>query len=123
MAYDNPINQTITLPAAALSADATLVSVVGPAGKVGRLEGIGAVVTTDTTGAATELRVGSASDADAYGTLSVPIATAGAAAAYNGATISDIDANLMPADTAVLIASDGGSNAGAADVVVTIAWF
>jgi len=43
--------------------------------------------------------------------------------ASNGATISNIDANLMPADTAVLIASDGGSNAGAADVVVTIAWF
>jgi len=106
-----------------VSTAATLVSVVGPAGKVGRLEGIGAVVTTSTTSAATELRVGSASDADAYGTLSVPIATAGAAAAYNSATISDIDANLMPADTAVLIASDGGSTAGAADVVVTIAWF
>ena len=123
MAYDNPIHQTITLPGAAISASGTLVSAIGPAGKVGRLESIGAVVSTSTTAAASELRVGTASDADAYGTLSVPIATAGAAAAYNAATISDIDANLMPADTAVLIASDGGSTAGAADVVVTIAWF
>jgi hypothetical protein len=43
--------------------------------------------------------------------------------ASNGATISNIDANLMPADTAVVIATDGNSTAGAADITVTIAWF
>jgi len=123
MAYHNPVYTTHTLSAQSIVTAGTLLSVVGPKGKQGRLVGIGAVVTTSTTGAATELRVGSATTADKYGTLSVPVATAGADAAYNDATINDVDSNLMPADTAVLIATDGGCTAGAADISVTIAWF
>ena len=121
MAYHDPIHATYTLPAATISGAATLLTVVGPAGKVGRLEGISAAITTDTTVAATELRVGDAGDADQYGTLSVPVATAGNV--YNAATISATDDNVMPADTAVVIASDGGSTAGAADIAVYIAWY
>ena len=121
MAYYNPTNQTYTQPGSSISTAGALLTVVGPAGKVGRLESISAVVTTNTTAAASEVRVGTAADADVYGILSVPIATAGSA--HNGATIYDIDVNQMPADTAVVIASDGGSTAGAADVTVTIAWY
>lgn len=121
--YNEPIYITTTLRAATLSSAATLASVVGPKGKTGRLVSVSAVVTLATTVAASELRVGSAADADKYGILSVPVATAGPAAAYNDATIYPIDDNLMPADTAVVIATDGGSTAGAADVTVVTAWF
>lgn len=123
MAYHDPIYETAVVPAAAIATAGTLATLIGPKGYTGRLVSIGAVVTTDTTAAATELRVGTSGDADKFGTLSVPIATAGPAAAYNNATISDIDTNLMAADTAVVIASDGASTAGAADVKVTVAWF
>jgi len=123
MAYNEPIYVTTTLRAATLSTAATLASIVGPRGKVGRLESISAVVTTSTTDAATQLRVGSAADADKYGILAVPVAAAGPAAAYNAATIYSVDANLMPANTAVVIATNGGCTAGAADVTVVTAWF
>lgn len=123
MAYNDPITSTYTLKAATISTAATLLSVIGPRGYKGRLMGIGAVVTTNTTTLATTITVGDAADADKFGTLSVPVATAGASAAYNNATISDIDANLMPANTAVLIATGGEGDAGAADITVTIDWF
>lgn len=121
--YNQPVTSTYTLKAATISAAATLLTVIGPRGHKGRLVGIGAVVTTSTTVAASTLTVGTAADGDKFGTLSVPVATAGPAAAYNDATISSIDTNLMAADTAVVIASAGGSTAGAADITVTIDWF
>lgn len=123
MAYHNPIYSTYTLPASAISSAGTKLSVTGPRGHTGALIGISAVVTTNTTTAASEVRVGTASAHSKYGTLSVPVATAGADAVFNDADINPVDANLMPADTTVLIASDGGSDAGAADLTVTIAWF
>lgn len=123
MAYNQPTTSTYTLRAATISSAATLLTVIGPRGLKGRLVGIGAVVTTSTTDAATLLTVGTAADGDKFGTLSVPVATAGAAAAYNNPTITAIDSNLMAADTAVVIATNGGCTAGAADVTVTIDWF
>tara|TARA_R110000765_G_scaffold195825_7_gene301305 strand:+ start:6975 stop:7340 length:366 start_codon:yes stop_codon:yes gene_type:complete len=121
MAYHDPIYTTHTLKAQSIATAATMLSVVGPRGKVGRLESVSAVVTTGTTDAATELRVGTAADADKFGTLSVPVATAGNG--YNNATIANIDTNPMPANDVVLIATDGGCTAGAADISVTIAWY
>ena len=113
MAYNNPITSTYTLRAATISTAATLLSVIGPRGYQGRLMGVAAVVTTSTTDAATLLTVGTAADGDKFGTLSVPVATAGASAAYNNPTITAIDSNLMAANTAVVIATDGGCTAGA----------
>ncbi|MDP1931906.1 MAG: hypothetical protein Q8L60_10655 [Gammaproteobacteria bacterium] len=121
--YNQPVTSTYTLRAATISTAATLLTVIGPRGHKGRLVGIGAVVTTSTTGAATLLTAGTAADGDKFGTLSVPVATAGAAAAYNNPTITDIDDNIMAADTAVVIATNGGCTAGAADITVTIDWF
>jgi len=123
MAYNNPISASYTVAAATISTAATLLTIIGPKGYKGRLAGIGGVVTTSTTDAATVIAVGSASDADKYGTLSIPVATAGASAAYNNATISDIDDNIMPADTAVLLSTGGESTAGAATITVYIDWF
>lgn len=121
MSYDTADYRSYTLKAATLSTAATLLTVIGPKGKAGRLHDISAVVTTETTDAATELRVGDAGDADQYGILSVAAAAVGAAS--NEPTIYDTDTNQLPADTAVIIATDGGCTAGAADVVVVIAWF
>ena len=126
--YDAPIHSTYTLKAATVSAAATLLSVVGPAGKQGHLVGMSAVVTTSTTVAATALSVGITGTLGKYGSLSVPIATAGPAAAYNAMTslttgATNGSAVLIAADTAILLSSDGGSTAGAADITVTIAWF
>lgn len=121
MAYHDPVYSTYTLPASAIATAGTKLTVAGPRGKVGRLVAIAAALTAATTGAATELRVGTAGTADKYGTLSVPVSAIGTA--HNNATLAAADANLMPADEAVVIASDGGSTAGDADLAITIAWF
>ncbi|WP_299312317.1 hypothetical protein [uncultured Halomonas sp.] len=121
MAYHDPIHATYTLAAADLTSTGTLLSVVGPAGKRGRLVGITGVVTTGVTVAASTVTVGTAGDGDAYGTLTVPIASAGAVA--NDPTVTAVDDNLMPADTAVVIATGGEATAGAADLAVHIAWY
>lgn len=123
MAYNQPITSTYTLRAATISAAATLLTVMGPLGYKGRLMGVGAAVTTTTTVAATQLRVGSASDADKYGILSVPVVTASSSAVYNNATIYAVDSNIIPENTPVLIASGGNGGNGAADITVTIDWF
>lgn len=123
MAYNQPITSTYTLRAATISAAATMLTVMGPRGHKGRLMGIGAAVTTTTTVAATELRVGSTADADKYGILSVPVVAASSSAVYNNATIYAVDSNIMPANAPVLIASGGNGGNGAADITVTIDWF
>lgn len=119
--YNHPKTSTYTLPAAALSTAATLLAVMGPKGHKGRLVGIGAVVTTGVTVAATEVQVGNSDSSDAYGALSVPVS--GANSGHNDAVINPVDDNLMPADEPVIIATTGTSTAGAANVTVTIDWF
>ena len=121
MSYDNPIYQTYTLDSATLSAAADLLEVIGPKGKQGRLVAIGAVVTTDTTVAASLVLVGIAADKDKYGTLSVPIIAAGNG--YNAMTDLTSDTILIAKDTPLIIGSDGGCTAGAATITVTVAWF
>lgn len=124
--YDNPVTSTYTALAVDIASGGTLLSVQGPLGKQGRLVGIGAVVTTDTTVASTLVRIGDGSDTDKFGLLSVPVASAGAG--FNNATISTNTltqnaSTLIAANEKVVISSNGGSTAGAADITVTIAWF
>lgn len=121
MAYERPVYSTYTLPAATISSAATLLRIVGPKGMTGVLAGISAVITTEATGSDTELRVGVSGDADKFGTLTVPASAVGTA--HNGADLSPADENLLPVDTTVLIATDGGGTAGAADIAVTVGWF
>ena len=121
MAYDNPTSVTYTLENATISAAAVLLHLVGPAGKQGRIVDIGFVTTTATTGAATELRVGTVADPDAYAVLSVPIQAINAVT--TDATVYLTGHNLMPAGTYFQVASDGGSTAGAGTIIVTIDWF
>lgn len=121
MAYHDPVYATYQLDAAALTSAATLLKVAGPAGKVGRLVGITSVVTTGVTVAAASVTVGSATDADAYGTLTVPISSADAVS--NDPTLTAVDDNLIPADSLVAIATGGEATAGNANLAVHIAWF
>lgn len=115
------ISSTYRFPAAALASAATLGHIVGPKGKTGRLMGVGSVVTTAVTTAASEVRIGVAATAAKYGTLSVPVSSVAAVA--NGAVINAVDDNLIAADSAVVISTDGEAAAGAADLLVYIDWF
>jgi hypothetical protein len=115
------ISAVYRFPAGSLTSAATLGRIVGPRGKTGRLMGIGAVVTTGVTVAASSVRVGVVDAETKYGTLSVPISSANSV--HNNATINPIDANLIPANTVVNVGSGGGATAGAADILVYIDWF
>ena len=122
IAYDNPLRMTYTLPASAVDTIGTKLSVMGPAGKSGRLAAMGAVVTTATTTTVSIISVGITGTLGKFGSLTIPV---GAAVVTTANAIVDLttDANLIPADTPILITSDGGSAAGDADVTVTIDWF
>lgn len=119
MAYDNPIHATYRFPAAAIDTAGSIGTVVGPAGKTGRLLGISSVVTVQTTTNPSNITVGSDSDADAYGTHVVPAAAVGTTT--NGLTRGVTQ--VIPADSDVEIASDGGAAAGDGDIIVHISWF
>ena len=119
--YDNPIHGTYLFPAAAIDTAAVIGRLAGPAGKTGRLVGVSTVITVATTVAASQLNIGSASDADAYGTQAIAItAIDGVITAYTDLTSDD---NLITADTAVELSSDGGATAGDGDITLYIDWF
>lgn len=119
--YAHPIYATYFIQAATLSSAAELMNIAGPDGYKGRVVDVTVFVTTATTDAATSVTVGSTSDADAYATLSVPVASADAVA--NGATIATTDDNEIPDGAAIVVATDGGCTAGAGSISVTIAWY
>lgn len=122
MAYENAIYITYQLSAAATSAAGTLLSVKGPAGKTGRLHAMGAVTTTAVTVATANITVGVTGTLDKFGSLALPVATVGSG--YNAPTVVDTDTVSVDADSEVLlISTDGGSTAGAADIAVTMAWY
>lgn len=115
--YDNPRTAVYRFPAATLSAAATVGRIVGPAGKTGKVVDVGYVITTGTTVAATLVSIGITGTLGKFATNSVPIASADAVG--SGVThVANIDA-----DAAVLVSSDGGCTAGAADLLVMIDWF
>lgn len=119
--YSQPLVLSYTTRAAALDTSGEIINVAGPAGYVGRLIDVAVNVTVEVTGSDTTLQVGSADDADAYGTLAVP-ATA-ADGVVNGATVLTDDDNLIPADGEVVVTCDGGATAGDGTVTLVIAWF
>lgn len=120
--YDLPLSITYTIAAAAIdTASADLLSVAGPAGMSGRVDSIVAVNTAAVTGAASLIRVGDDSDNDKFATLSVPVSADNAVT--NNFTGLTTDDNLIPADSRVIISTDGGATAGDANLFVTISWF
>ncbi len=119
--YDEAFHAAYFFPAVAIDTAAVIGRVAGPAGKTGRLVGISTVITTATTVAASELRVGTITDPDAYGTQAVAVLSADAVVTLT--TDLTTDANLITADTVVEMSSDGGATAGDGDVTIYIDWF
>ena len=121
MSYDNPTSVTYKLENVTISTAAVLMHLVGPTKKQGRVVDIGFVTTTATTGAATELRVGTIADPDAYAKIAIPVQAINTVT--TDATITTTGHNLIPASSYFQIASDGGCTAGAGTVIVTVDWF
>jgi len=121
MDYSNPIYSTYFVQAATISTAAEVMNITGPSGKQGRLIDVTFTTTLGVTVAADLLSVGTAADADAYGTLVVPIQAIDAVT--NGVTDLTSDSNLITADTQVVVSAAGTSTAGAGSIAVTIAWF
>lgn len=121
MAYDDPTLVTYSFPAATLSTNGIIGYLGGPAGLTGRVESIVYTVTTGVTVAAAEINVGAVADDADNAVCAVPIASANAT---SGSTLANVSAkNSLAADTDIIVSSDGGCTAGAADVFVTVAWF
>lgn len=128
--YDNADRRVYRFPAAAIATAAVFGRIIGPRGKTGRVRGMEYIVTTGVTVAASAVTVG-VNGAVAPASLSVPVASANdggsmtaaevkAAGAAQVAGTNDVE---LTADTVIEVASDGGSTAGAADIIVTVDWF
>lgn len=122
--YDNPERTLVHLDVDTLSTGGDKVTVVGPAGKVGRVTRLGVGVTTAFTVADTVLTL----DTVTPSLASPPTLTI----AFTGSAIGDnvecTRAQLngfteLPADSVLQLASDGGSTAGAGSVTLQIDWY
>lgn len=127
MAYDNPSTVTYSFPAHDFGAGADALAIKGPSGKTGRLIDVGVAVKETFTATTTPayVRLGTASDADAYAELNM--ATAADTDYWN--TQDDTDAiisSTLPADTQIEVAfvsPTGGTPAGIGDVNIVVEWF
>lgn len=119
MSYSNPTTCCYRFPAAAIDTDGEIGRLTGPSGMKGRLVDIGYAITVATTVAASQINIGDGTDEDAYGYISVPVASIGAVG--NGMT-RGADEEIA-ADSTVTVFSDGGSTAGDGDILVTIDWY
>ena len=119
--YDNPFVVTYSFPTETVSSDAAIANFQGPAGKKGYVQNISYEVTTGVTTAAATLNVGNTADAASNAACTVAV---GAAATTGSSTDAQVrDSNVLAADTKVIVSSDGGSDAGAAIIFVTVGWF
>lgn len=118
--YDEPTLVTYQLDAASVAAAAELATFAGPAGKAGRVVSISALVTTGVTVAPSVVSVNTLDNSTVCGSLTVPV---GGVDTVANASVDGTDDTLIPADTAFTIDSDGGATAGAANIVVVVAWF
>jgi hypothetical protein len=119
MAYSNPVTAIYRFPAAALSTAGIVGRIVGPMGKKGVVASIGSVVTTSVTVAAANLSITDLSGDVVYATASVPVSSANAVRN----TFASVQNHEVEQDAVVLVSTDGGSTAGAADLLVGIDWY
>lgn len=119
--YDQPLRITYLLLAVSLSSAADLLKIAGPAGREGRVQSISTVLTTGVTTNPSDIDVGDGSTGDKYASLVVPVSATDSIA--NDPTILTGDDVPIPADSLVVISTDGAAAAGAANVVVVIDWF
>jgi hypothetical protein len=122
MSYSNgEVTLNYQLKAATISSAARLQTLIGPAGKSGRLNSITSTVTTGVTDAASTITVGTAGDPDSAGTLTVAVSSA--AAVQNNVVLVTPYSAVLAADTAFVIDVGGECTAGAADINVAITWY
>lgn len=121
MSYSDPIQETIRVDAAAIAAGGVLKTFFGPSGKAGRILSIGGRVTTALTVADSVVSVGP--NADSKFDVTLPFTGSAIGDQVEVARADFQAADNLPADTAIEISSDGGSTAGAADLVVVVGWF
>lgn len=126
MSYSNGIQITYQVLASNIVSSAGQAgNFSGPAGLEGRLVSLTSVVTTGVTVAAASVTLRDQGATETYGTLAVPISSAGDV--NNTLTIDDVDDsptdnNRIPADTSLELDGDGAATAGACDFYVTIEW-
>lgn len=123
MDYAHATYETYHVEGADLSAAGTLLNLPGPPGAQGRLHSVSAVVTTVVTVADATVSIGDGTVDDAYGSLLLPFTGSSSGDVVNTPTLEPADDNLIPADSAVVVKSDGGGTTGAAALTVVIAWF
>lgn len=120
--YDHPLQITYKFPASAVLSTAGVAGrLIGPAGKRGRVLGCQGILTTATTGAASQILVGTAADPDANLVVDVPVQ-----AINTGVQASDANIRagaLLDADTVYQVSGDGAATAGAADITLVVGWF
>lgn len=128
--YGDADSRTYRFPAVTVSAAAVIGRIAGPAGKVGRVRGIEFLVTTGVTVAAALVSVG-VNGATLPASISIPVTAVNlgggqtaaeikAAGAEEVVGVNDVE---LTADTTIEVASDGGSTAGAVDLIVKVDWF
>jgi len=132
MSYSNGIQTTYFTLAAAI--DTAAVTSTWPSlesaqggGLTGRITGCAVLCTVQLTGAGPSvLSIGDGTDANAYGTISVPDTAAGALAAItytDGPTVDSTNGlSRIPADSLIVVTSDGGHTAGDGDIYLTVEW-
>lgn len=119
MSYDQGIHATYRFPTAAVDTDGVIGRIVGPAGKKGRLLDVASIVINEVTIAPSAINIGNADNDARYGVHTQPIGAAGVTT--NGITRGASE--YVPADTDVVVSSDGGATAGDSDIVVHMVWF
>lgn len=118
--YDKPLRETYQVHAADLTGAAVLATVLGPAGKVGRVVNVSSFNTTGVTVAAATVTVGP-NGAASPPTLTIPISAIDTGLAIPRANL--VGQTELAADTEVEIATGGEATAGVAELVVTVEWY
>jgi len=117
------IQATYELTAASVASAATIGRITGPEGMSGEITSVSAICTTQITVAAGQLNLGNGSDADKYGTFSVPLTAANARVdgSYSPTWVRGVKQKI-DIDEVLLVAADGAPTAGAATIFITIEW-
>jgi len=118
MSYSNGFVANYRFPAVAIDTAAVAGRIYPPSGMTGRLIDIQVNLTVATTVAASALTLGTVADADAYGTLTVPVQAINTG--VNGVVLGTD--KRIDEDTIITLTSDGGATAGDGDVNVLIEW-
>lgn len=119
MSYSNPTSVGYRFPAAALDTAGVIGRIQAPDGKKGRVVDVSTVTTAATTVAACTVTVGTADDADAYATQTIPVTAINLGVQGSESVLN----HEIPEDTLVLVTAGGEATAGDGDVTVIIDWY